>query len=112
MQKPLAKFYNMIILFLMIHIVKMEFFKRFKMLIFVSNLSIYQLEILARYRAKNGVEIANSCLAGICGTCRCKLTKGEVFLSNILGLSQKNIEQIYILACNAFPTSNIEVNTL
>ncbi|MBL1420554.1 MAG: 2Fe-2S iron-sulfur cluster binding domain-containing protein [Alphaproteobacteria bacterium] len=58
------------------------------------------------------MEIANSCPAGICVTCRCKLTKGEVFSSNILGLSQQDIERKYILACSTFPTSNIEVDTL
>ncbi|MGL1921475.1 MAG: MOSC domain-containing protein [Hyphomicrobiales bacterium] len=61
---------------------------------------------------QNGIHIENSCRAGICGTCRCKLDRGEVSSLNSMGLSSQDIAQNYILACSSYPTSNIEIETL
>lgn len=51
-----------------------------------------------------GIDISNLCGGqGVCGKCRVKVTKGKVQLSsNMIGrLSRKELEQGYVLACEA-----------
>ena len=42
-----------------------------------------------------------SCQAGICGSCRAKLTSGEVHMTSTTALEKKELEQGYILTCQA-----------
>ena len=55
------------------------------------------------------VEIENSCRAGSCGSCIVKLVSGEVAMEVDDGLEEKERAQGYILACQAIPSTDIEL---
>ncbi|MEQ7801247.1 2Fe-2S iron-sulfur cluster binding domain-containing protein [Pedobacter sp. ASV1-7] len=58
-----------------------------------------------------GIDAPHSCCRGNCGTCVCKLEKGEVRLRRNFVLSEAHIKQGLILACVAAPVSErIEIN--
>jgi ring-1,2-phenylacetyl-CoA epoxidase subunit PaaE len=62
----------------------------------------------AAYRA--GVELPFSCKAGVCATCRTKLVKGKVDLLENSALEDWELEQGFILACQAIArTPEIEL---
>ena len=46
-----------------------------------------------------------ACKAGVCSTCRCRVTKGEVDMVANHALEDYEIEQGYVLACQSFPVS-------
>lgn len=57
-----------------------------------------------------GQEPPYSCEGGVCSTCMCKLTSGKIHMKNNLALSDKEVEQGYILTCQSIPlTETIEV---
>lgn len=61
--------------------------------------------------SKNNVDPPFACMVGACTTCRCKLTTGSVELGDCEALTPKELEDGYILSCQAKPTSkNISVN--
>lgn len=47
-----------------------------------------------------------TCQVGICTSCRAKLIKGKVHMDESMGLSADEIEQGYILTCQAHPMSD------
>lgn len=53
-----------------------------------------------------GKEPPYSCEGGVCSTCVCKLTKGEVHMRNNLSLDDKELDQGYILSCQSIPLTN------
>jgi NADH oxidoreductase Hcr len=55
------------------------------------------------------VPIDQDCRSGICGACKCKVTKGAVQGSSQNGLTDDDINQGYVLACSAQIRSDIEV---
>jgi ferredoxin-NADP reductase/DMSO/TMAO reductase YedYZ heme-binding membrane subunit len=57
-----------------------------------------------------GVAFDYQCRAGICGTCRCRLLDGEVTMENRDALSDAEIEEGYILACQATSSADIRVD--
>ncbi|PQJ63313.1 hybrid-cluster NAD(P)-dependent oxidoreductase [Vibrio chagasii] len=56
-----------------------------------------------------GVPIITACRSGICGSCKCKVTKGSVESSSQETLTAEEIEQGYVLACSSTIQSDIEV---
>ncbi|MEF1280065.1 2Fe-2S iron-sulfur cluster-binding protein, partial [Vibrio fortis] len=46
---------------------------------------------------------------GICGSCKCKVTKGSVSSSSQETLTPEEIEQGYVLACSSIIDSELEV---
>ncbi len=61
--------------------------------------------------SKNNVDPPFACMVGACTTCRCKLDVGSVSMGDCEALTPKEIEQGYILSCQAKPTSKkISVN--
>lgn len=46
-----------------------------------------------------------ACKAGVCSTCRCKVTKGAVEMITNHALEDYEIEQGYVLACQSYPTT-------
>jgi len=54
----------------------------------------------------NGMELPYSCKAGVCSTCKCKLMKGEVDMDIKHGLEPEEIENGFILSCQAHPISD------
>jgi len=61
--------------------------------------------------ARAGIELPFSCKAGVCATCRTKLVKGKVELAENYALEDWELEQGFILACQArAQTPEIELN--
>lgn len=51
-----------------------------------------------------------SCEGGVCSTCMCKLTKGKVHMKINLALTDKEVEDGFILSCQSVPlTEEVEV---
>ena len=51
--------------------------------------------------ARAGIDLPFSCKAGVCATCRTKLVRGEVDLAQNYALEDWELEQGFILACQA-----------
>ncbi len=56
---------------------------------------------------EQGLELPYSCKAGVCSTCKAKLVKGQVDMDISHGLEPHEIEQGYILTCQAHPVSEV-----
>jgi len=52
---------------------------------------------------KNGADLPYSCKGGVCCTCKARLTEGEVDMDVSYGLETEEIEEGFILACQAHP---------
>jgi len=58
-----------------------------------------------------GMDPPYSCTVGVCTTCRAKVTKGKVRMDEREGLSDGEIEEGYVLTCQAHPVTNeVELN--
>lgn len=58
-----------------------------------------------------GIELPFSCRAAVCSTCRTKVTKGEVRMQDNCALEDWEVEEGYILACQARPlTAEVELD--
>ena len=53
-----------------------------------------------------GLDAPYSCQEGECGSCACTLTEGSVDMDNAGALDPEDIEDGYILGCQAHPTSD------
>jgi len=53
----------------------------------------------------NGIDVPFSCKGGMCCTCRCKITKGEVTMNANYSLEDWEINSGFVLACQAVPKS-------
>lgn len=51
-------------------------------------------------------EVPYACKNGVCGTCRCKVTEGTVDMVQNFALEKDEVERGFVLACQAFPTSD------
>ena len=54
---------------------------------------------------QSGADAPYSCRGGVCSTCRAKIVKGSAVMKNNYTLTDKEVEQGYILTCQAYPTS-------
>ncbi len=52
-----------------------------------------------------GLDLPFSCKGGVCATCRCKLTQGQVTMDRNFGLEPWETEQGFVLSCQARPGS-------
>ena len=60
---------------------------------------------------ERGYDPPYACESGICATCRAKLLKGSVYMASHAALHKKEINQGYILTCQAHPTSKqVKIN--
>ena len=55
---------------------------------------------------EQSIDVPYSCKAGVCSTCRCRLTEGSVEMMANHALQDDEIAQGYILSCQALPTSD------
>ncbi len=65
---------------------------------------------LADVLEENGVPVIIACRSGMCGSCKCKVTKSEVTRSSIETLTEADIEAGYTLACSTQIQSDVEVS--
>jgi ring-1,2-phenylacetyl-CoA epoxidase subunit PaaE len=52
------------------------------------------------------IELPYSCKGGVCGTCRCKLVKGEVDMDANYSLEDYELARGFVLACQSFPVTD------
>ena len=57
------------------------------------------------YALNNSADLPYACKGGVCCTCRAKLVQGEVKQLRTFGLEQDEIDNNYILTCQAIPLS-------
>jgi ring-1,2-phenylacetyl-CoA epoxidase subunit PaaE len=48
-----------------------------------------------------GLDLPFSCKAGVCSTCRCKVTQGEVTMDKNFTLESAEVAQGFALSCQA-----------
>jgi len=73
----------------------------------------YQIEISSDKTILDNLkdfDIPWSCLRGHCSSCMCKLVSGEIEMLNNLALTDKEVENGYILTCQSFAKSDIVLN--
>lgn len=66
-------------------------------------------ETLLQAALDAGIWIDSSCQQGICGSCKVKLTSGEVEMADLGGLQDFERSQGYILACCSQPKGNVKL---
>jgi ring-1,2-phenylacetyl-CoA epoxidase subunit PaaE len=62
-------------------------------------------EVVLDAAARAGIELPFSCRAGVCSTCRTKVVSGAVQMAHNYALEDWELEQGYVLACQARCTS-------
>ena len=55
-------------------------------------------------------DIPFSCLNGHCSSCQCKKISGEVEMLKNLVLTPREIENGFILTCQSYPKSDLEID--
>ena len=55
--------------------------------------------------ADHGIELPYSCKGGVCATCRCHVSEGEVTMDANFGLEPWEVEKGFVLACQSHPVS-------
>ncbi len=58
-----------------------------------------------------GLELPNSCNAGICTTCAAQVTNGAVDQPDAMGVSPELRAQGFALLCVAYPRSDLKIET-
>lgn len=58
---------------------------------------------------KNNVPVIGACRAGVCGSCKCKVTSGTVTSTSTETLTEAEIEQGFVLACSSTVQGDVEV---
>lgn len=53
-----------------------------------------------------GMELPYACQGGVCSTCKCKVTKGEVIMDVNYALEPDEVEAGFVLSCQARPVSD------
>lgn len=66
-------------------------------------------ETLHSAAAQVGLHIPKACGMGICGTCKVKVTKGEVAMEHNGGITDEDVAEGYVLSCCSVPSGNVEV---
>lgn len=55
---------------------------------------------------KHGIDMRYSCKAGVCSTCRCKVTEGKVDMDANYALEDYEVARGFALSCQSFPVSD------
>lgn len=55
---------------------------------------------------ENSMDAPYACKAGVCSTCKCKVLEGEVDMAINHALEDYEVEQGYVLSCQAYPLSD------
>jgi len=60
---------------------------------------------------RNNLDAPYSCQGGVCSSCLCKVTEGKAVMVKNSILSDSEIEEGLVLACQAYPTTqNITID--
>ena len=70
------------------------------------NLDMNDDKTFLDFALENDIDAPYSCQGGICSTCLAKLDKGSVKMDNNQILTDDEIQDGYILSCQARPTSD------
>jgi len=70
---------------------------------------VVQGSLLLELLENNGVPIIGACRAGVCGSCKCKVTKGKVNSTSTETLTAEEIEQGFVLACSSTVEGDLTV---
>ncbi|MGY0399808.1 MAG: 2Fe-2S iron-sulfur cluster-binding protein, partial [Ostreibacterium sp.] len=68
-----------------------------------------QRETLLTAAKTANIAIPSACGFGVCGTCKVKINTGETHMVHSGGISQKDINAGYVLACCTHPMTDVEV---
>ncbi|SQD77746.1 hybrid-cluster NAD(P)-dependent oxidoreductase [Moritella yayanosii] len=68
---------------------------------FAVEAEVIQGSLLLDALEKHGVPVIGACRAGVCGSCKCKVTKGSVKSTSTETLTADEIEQGFVLACSS-----------
>jgi ring-1,2-phenylacetyl-CoA epoxidase subunit PaaE len=71
-----------------------------------TDLDIKSGESLLKAMLREGLNPPYSCEAGVCGRCRCLITKGKVKMKSNYVLTENEISEGYTLACQSVATSD------
>ncbi len=69
------------------------------------NMSMNRNEKILDIALSLGLDLPYSCKAGVCCTCRCKVMEGTTEMEKNFTLEKPEVEQGFILSCQARPTS-------
>lgn len=63
-------------------------------------------ESLLEAALRQGIELPYSCKAGVCSTCRCRLTAGEVDMDANFALEDYEVARGFVLACQSYAVTD------
>jgi len=73
---------------------------------FVQTIAVPDTESILNEAAEHNIKIPFECVIGACATCQGKLIEGTVDQSEQMFLSDRQVEEGYVLLCVAKPTSD------
>ncbi len=75
------------------------------------SITVNPKETLLQAALRQGIDFPYSCRVGGCATCKCKLVEGKVKELTQTGyvLSDDELDQGYILACQSVPTTDLKI---
>ena len=76
---------------------------------FAVEAEVIQGSLLLDALEKHGVPVIGACRAGVCGSCKCKVTKGSVKSTSTETLTADEIEQGFVLACSSTVEGDLAV---
>ncbi|MHC6526960.1 hybrid-cluster NAD(P)-dependent oxidoreductase [Vibrio sp. V39_P1S14PM300] len=77
---------------------------------FARRLTAQHGAVLADVLEQAGLPVIVACRSGICGSCKCKVTRGSVNTFSHEALTEQEVAQGYILACSSTLSENIGVD--
>jgi ring-1,2-phenylacetyl-CoA epoxidase subunit PaaE len=63
-------------------------------------------ESLLEAGLRSGIELPYSCKGGVCSTCRCRVTEGEVDMDVNFALEDYEVARGFVLACQSYPVTD------
>jgi ferredoxin len=73
---------------------------------FAQTIEVPDTESILNEAAEHGIKIPFECVLGACAMCQGKLIKGTIDQSEQIFLSDRQMEEGYVLLCVAKPTSD------
>ncbi|WP_375749599.1 2Fe-2S iron-sulfur cluster-binding protein [Vibrio sp. HN007] len=77
---------------------------------FGKNIEAEEGSVLVDSLESAGLPIIAACRSGICGSCKCKVEKGDVESTSKETLTEQEISDGYVLACSTVVKSDVEVS--